>query len=114
MECTNAHACVLLSYHPETKKGIFFLLVRDSVLMEIIMDVCDHIRYNKTLVEWNHTETNKLAKIGNSILRKPITFENLKALRIYIKSCCKNIPRLEFFDEFNIDKKRIDIIEIIT
>ena len=41
MDCTNAHSCILLSYHPETDTGNFFLVTRDSHLMGIIIEVID-------------------------------------------------------------------------
>ena len=41
MACTNAHSCILLSYHPETESGNFFLVTKDSNLMNIIIEVMD-------------------------------------------------------------------------
>ena len=41
MACTNAHSCILLSYHPETESGNFYLVTKDSYLMNIIIEVMD-------------------------------------------------------------------------
>ena len=102
MECTNSHSCILMSYHPETEQGIFFLITRDNILMEIVMDICNRFLKNEVLFEWSHVETNKLAKLGDALMHKPINFENLKPLRSYIKCCCKNIPKVRFIDEMTI------------
>ncbi len=102
MECTNSHSCILMSYHPETEQGIFFLITRDNVLMEIVIDVCNRILKNEVLFEWSHVESTKLAKLGDALMHKPFTFENLKPLRSYVKCCCKNIPKVRFIDEMNI------------
>ena len=99
MECTHAHSCTLLSYHPETQQGTFFLITRDNVMTNIIIDLCECILNNRTLLDWHHMETKELSKLGENILRKKIDFESLKPLRFYIKTHCKNIPQVVFCDE---------------
>ena len=96
MACTNAHSCVLLSYHPETKSGNFFLISKNGQLMTVIMDVVTKILNNRVIQEWHHVESTKLIKIGEALIHKPITFENLKPFRYYVNSFCKNIPLVNF------------------
>ena len=96
MACTNAHACILLSYHPETETGNFFLVARDSHLMGIIMDVVEAMLKGEVIEEWPHKECKRLHKVGENLLYKKICFETLKNFRSYIKSFCKSLPRVEF------------------
>ena len=98
MSCTNAHSCVLLSYHPETKAGKFFMIQRDSLLMGIIMDVMNCIMNNEIFREWHHMEPKTLVKVGECLIHKNIDFETLKTFRAYIKSYCKQIPEVKFYD----------------
>ena len=96
MACANAHACLLLSYHPETQKGNFFLVTKDAYLMGVVMEVVNAMIDNKTLTEWHHLEPKKLSKVGDQLLHKKIGFDNLKLFRSYIKSFCKHIPSVKF------------------
>ena len=50
MACTDAHSCVLVSYHPETKSGNFFLVQRSNIIIDILMDVCNAI-LDKTVID---------------------------------------------------------------
>ena len=72
MACTNAHSCVLLSYHPETKSGNFFLISRNGQFMTVVMEVVSKILNNTVIDEWHHMEPTKLIKIGEALLHKPI------------------------------------------
>ena len=59
MACTDAHSCVLVSYHPETKFGNFFLVQRNNIIIDILIDVCNAI-LDKTVIDtWVYNETNK-------------------------------------------------------
>ena len=96
MACTNAHSCILLSYHPESKRGNFFLITRDSHLMGIMIEVMESMMKGVPITQWNHKESAQLVKVGETLIHKPIDFENLRKFRSYIKSYTKLIPRLDF------------------
>ena len=96
MACTNAHSCILMSYHPETESGNSFLILKNSHLMNIIMEIITSMMANVSIEEWHRLEPMKLAKVGEAIIHKQICFENLKPFRVYIKSLCKDIPRVKF------------------
>ena len=98
MACTGAHSCILLSYHPETKKGNFFLVVRDSYLTGVMLEVVGAMVKGQMLKVWSHKEPKRLAKIGEHLIHKNIDFDNLKSFRAYIKSLCKNISTVTFYD----------------
>ena len=51
---------------------------------------------------WCHTEIKELRIFGEKIAGKPITYENLKALRGYTRICSKAVRLVYFVDEFNI------------
>ena len=99
MACTNAHSCVLLSYHPETKSGNSFIIQRNRQLMNIIIEIINCIMNDANIEEWHHLEPNKLAKVGEAIIHKQIGFENLKPFRAYLKSLCKVIPLVQFISD---------------
>ena len=99
MACTNAHSCVLLSYHPETKSGNSFIIQRNRQLMNIIIEIINCIMNDANIKEWHHLEPNKLAKVGEAIIHKQICFENLKPFRAYLKSLCKVIPLVQFISD---------------
>ena len=75
MACSNAHSCILLSYHPETESGNFFLVTRDSHLMNVIIEVIDSMIKNEKIIEWNHRENKQLERAGENLLHKQISFE---------------------------------------
>ena len=103
MECTNAHSCILVSYHPETNSGNCFLIKRDHQLMDIVIEVCDTIYNDHFLGSWNYTETKELKNLGEKLARKKLSFEDLKPLRSYIKKCTKRAVVIEFIDEVHVD-----------
>ena len=97
MACTNAHSCILLSYHPESESGNFFLITRDSHLMNIVVEIMECMLEGGTLTEWNHRENVALEKVGQSLIHKKISFDTLRKFRSYIRQYhCKSIPRVEF------------------
>lgn len=98
LDCTNAHSCILLSYHPETKTGNFFLIKKNHYLLNIIMDTCNKILSNSVITEWPYTETTVLQNLGEKIGFKKLDFSTLKPLRQFIKGYC-DVPALEFTDE---------------
>ena len=65
MAFTDAHGSVLVSYHPETKFGIFLLVQRSNIITDFLMDVCNAI-LDKTVTDtwvfsdWVVTATNAL------------------------------------------------------
>ena len=105
MACTNAQGCILLSYHPETKTGHFFLVKYNPYLTNIIMEVVEAMVEGTMLKEWTHLEPKRLKKVGEQLLHKQINFENLKTFRAYIKSVCSNMPRIKFCEkiDFKLD-----------
>ena len=107
MTCTERNYCILLSYHPETKSGNFFLIKRDNVLIDVLMDLCNHILESKKLITWNHNEIRELKLIGDALIGHMIDFEQLKAIRTYIRKCAKSsIANVKFFGnsiDFMID-----------
>ena len=98
MACTDANFCILLSYHPESESGNFFLIKRDSVLMNAIIEICDSVLQKEKIIEWNHTEIHDLKLFGKKIVGYRIDFDNLKPFRTYIKKCTKSVRSLEFID----------------
>ena len=44
MDCTNSKFCVLLSYHPESDTGKFFLIIRNNLLLDILKEICEIIK----------------------------------------------------------------------
>ena len=99
--CTDAHSCILLSYHPESKLGNFFLIQRNNNLINIIMDICDCIRNKELLLEWHHNETEDLRNLGDKLIGRKLDFTNLKPLRTYVRKCTKDIPAVTFIDEID-------------
>ena len=89
MECTNTHSCILLSYHPESKSGNFFLVRKDYVLIEIVMTICNCILDDTVIVEWPHIEAKELQLPGQKILYKKLNFDELKPFRQFINKACK-------------------------
>ena len=63
MVCTNAHSCIVVSYHPESKSGNCFLIKCDNLIMSMIKEVCDVIMDNKIFLEWHFNETVQLQGI---------------------------------------------------
>ena len=61
MACTNAHSCILMSYHPETKSGNSFLVLKNSHLMNIIMKMINSMMTNVSIEEWHRLEPMILA-----------------------------------------------------
>lgn len=101
MSCTDAHSCILLSYHPESKSGEFFMIKRNDLILDMITDLCDSILHNKILPHWYYNDTKELKSIGQKAVGKRIDFELLKPLRTYVKKITKNLPKVKFID--NID-----------
>ena len=98
LACTDAHSCILVSYHPESKSANFFLIYRNDTLFDIIADVCNSILNDTQIVEWIHGEAT-YANIGNKLMRKCLDFNSLKPFRSYIKNCTKDIKKALFTDE---------------
>ena len=97
--CTDAHSCILLSYHPESKAGKFFLIRRDDLIMTIIANLCENISFqNGILSSWNHKETNELKLMGEKIANKQLSFETLKVFHKYIKNTVKRVVCVQFLD----------------
>ena len=59
----------------------------------------------KRLGVWEHCEPKRLKKVGEHLLHQEINFDNLKPLRIYIKTWCNGIPQMNFigFENQDID-----------
>ena len=98
MVCTNAHSCILVSYHPESESGNFFLIKRDDLLMDMIKYVCDSILCNEIVLDWYYNETTQLKNIGKKILGKRLEFDLLKPVRTHIRTCTKSIVSVKFVD----------------
>ena len=103
MVCTDAHSCILLSYHPESKHGNFFLIKRDDLLMNVIKDICDCLLNNELLLEWYHNEVHELKLLGKKLTGKKMDFEILKPLRSYINKCTKKVSPVKFIDEIEFE-----------
>lgn len=103
MICTDASYCFLLSYHPESKIGTTFVICKDNVLMDAVIDLCESKLHNEKVLIWNHHEQKDLKNIGIKLTGKYVDFENLKPLRRYITQCCKSIPLVRFVDNFQLD-----------
>ena len=101
LACTDGKFCILLSYHPETDTGNFFLIQRNDSVLNVIQDVCNCILEKKRLLEWNHHENNELKNLGKQLIGKIIDFENLKPLRNYVRRKAKTNHSVIFVD--NID-----------
>ena len=107
MACTDAHSCILLSYHPETKTGNFFLVRKNDSLINIVMAVCDSILRNEPLIDWYHEDDKELQDLDRKLVRKKMDFHNLKHLRTYIKSCTKQNKPLKFIDEIDFELSKM-------
>ena len=105
MACTDSNFCLLVSYHAESKLEIFFLIQRDNVLIDVILEVCNFIYNDQILDSWCHNEITDLQMFGQKLSGKHFTHENLKPLRSYIKICSKNVVQVHFVDEFDITQK---------
>ena len=66
MSCTNAHSCILVSYHPETKSGNFFLICQSNLLLTVIKDICNVVLEGTVNAEWYYYETPELRKVGKN------------------------------------------------
>lgn len=103
MACTDAHTCILLSYHPESKTGNCFAVKRNDILINILIDICLCILNNEPLLHW-YTGDEDLDKLGDQLVGKsPLTFEVLKHLRTYIKTLSHEVPILKFIDEIDFE-----------
>ena len=98
MVCTNAHSCILLSYHPESKYGNFFLIKRDNLIMDMVIDACDSILHNEIILNWYYNDTLQLQALGKKLLGKRLDFASLKPLRSHITRCTKDIVSVKFID----------------
>ena len=68
----------------------------------IKIDAADPNSQPPKLSRRNIQDQKKLSKIGETLIHKKINFDTLKPLRSYIKSFCKNIPVVKFYDiDFN-------------
>jgi len=103
MICTDAHRCILVSYHPETTSANFFLIQRNNILMSAVVDICNSILDKTILASWDHKETSSFKNLGQKLVGKKLNFEILKPLRVYINKCTKNIKQIEFIDNIVID-----------
>ena len=59
-------------------------------------DVTDSILAKNPIKEWPHKEKKNLAKLGDNIIGKVPTFENLKPLRTYINGLAKEVKECKF------------------
>ena len=57
-------SCVLVSYHPETKFGNFFLVQRNNIIIDILIDVCNDILDKIVIDTWVYNETNEYRKLA--------------------------------------------------
>lgn len=65
MACTDAHTCILVSYNPESDTGNCFAILRNQKLIDIILDVCESILFNRPILDW--FEEDELKDIGESL-----------------------------------------------
>ena len=101
MACTDAHSCVLVSYHPETKFGNFFLVQRNNIIIDILIDVCNAI-LDKTVIDtWVYNDTNEYRNLGKKISGRSLDFETLKPLRVHINKQMKKIAKITFIDKID-------------
>ena len=97
--CTDAHTCILVSYNPESDSGNCFAILRNQKLINIMLDVCDSILFNRPILNWY--EGDELNEIGKSLTwKKNLTFGDLDTLRVYIKNLVKNIKIVKFYDDY--------------
>ena len=104
MACADTQFCILLSYHPESETGKFFMIQKNSLLLNIVKDVCDCRFENGKLVDWNYYDTKETKNLGKKLLGKSLNFEDLKPLRNFIKNEGKSCPTLKFVDEIDFLK----------
>ena len=67
MACTDANFCILLSYHPESKSGNFFIIKRDNVLLDMLIELLILRIENKKVLDWEHQEIPELKLIGEKL-----------------------------------------------
>ena len=96
MMCTETHYCLLMSYHPESKKANYFLIQRNDIILSIIKIVINSI-YNKTpILEWPHKDNVFLRNIEKHVAGKIPIFESLKSIRSYINKSSKGTKLVKF------------------
>lgn len=59
MLCADAEFCILISYHPESESGIFFLIEINNPLINFLLDICDNILSDSKCLEWNYYENKE-------------------------------------------------------
>ena len=99
MACTDAHSCILVSYHPESKSGNFFLIHRDNILIDIFMEVCNSIYENSFIDGWHHNESKVFRTLGKKLSLRILDFDALKPLRIHVNKATKEVLKVKFVDE---------------
>ena len=106
MSCTDAHTCILLSYHPETKTGRFFAIQRNEELTNMIIDICESIyKCEPFICEYGCDNTDiKDICLKLNKYRTVLDCTRLKPLRSYIMNLVKNIPTVNFVDEVDVQK----------
>ena len=97
MACTDAHTCILVSYNPESDSGNCFAILRNQKLINIMLDVCDSILYNRPILSW-YDGDELINEIGKSVCNKQLTYKDLKTLQAYIKNLVKKIKIVKFYD----------------
>ena len=103
MACTDAHSCVLVSYVPESKTGNFFMVQRNDTIIDILMEVCDAIWSNKVIETWSYTDTNEHKNLGKKLSARTLDFEALKPLRSFVNKSAKNIAKIDFVDQMDLE-----------
>ena len=74
----------------------------NKLLFEIITEVCITILDNSQIVEWIHSE-GMFTSVGEALMEKQLDFESLKPLRSYIKQCMKDMKKVLFADEIELE-----------
>lgn len=72
---------------------------KNDFLLNITYNICDKIRLNEVIVDWNYNDTKETKVLGEKLTGKKIDFETLKSFRTYItRHCLKNIFKIVFTD----------------
>ena len=101
MKCTGAQFTILQSYHPESKSSHYFLIERDNLLISVVKEVAVHLLEKEPVHTWDHNEKKVLQNSGSQLMNKVPNFENLKLLRLYIKSLVRKVKQTKFVDNFS-------------
>ena len=102
MECTETSLTYLMSFVPEKDIASYFLVTKNRVLSNIMMDNLIHILENTSMPDhWPHFEHLHLIKLGKQLSGSVPCFENTSPFRGWVNSLAKSIKPVNFWVKFS-------------